>query len=113
MSSEPYPRHEKIRNWLDKICNELDLPEEIRFHADDLLEQAPPIVFGGRKSRSLAAGAVYLASILEDDKIPQDKIADVTGSRRNTVTKLYKLFVIEIGLLEETPDSTEGGDRGE
>lgn len=64
-------------------------------------------LLSGRSPEGVVAAALYIASLLEDEKRSQKEIADTIGVTEVTIRKGYKEFVEGLGLEEEMEKARE------
>jgi transcription initiation factor TFIIB len=85
-------------NYVPKLIIELDLPGEIQEKVLEILQKAKNHnkLTTGRDPRGLAAGAIYVASILTDNRITQREISFAAGVTEVTVRNRYKELVREL-----------------
>lgn len=81
-------------DYIEKMCSDLGLPSETNAKAKELLVQLDEIEFtNGRSPVAVAAGALYVASILTDHKRIQREIAEVSNITEVTIRNCYRLIV--------------------
>jgi transcription initiation factor TFIIB len=87
-------------NYVPKLITELDLPGVMQEKVLDVLQNAKDHggLVTGRDPRGLAAGALYIASILTDNRVTQREIASAAGVTEVTVRNRYKELVRELGI---------------
>jgi transcription initiation factor TFIIB len=85
-------------NYVPKLIIELDLPGEMQEAVLKVLRKAKDHngLTTGRDPRGLAAGALYIASILTDNRVTQREIANAAGVTEVTVRNRYKELVREL-----------------
>lgn len=82
------------RDYIEKMCSDLGLPSETKTKAIDLLVKLDEIEFtNGRSPIAVAAGALYVASILTGNKRIQREIAEVSNITEVTIRNCYRLIV--------------------
>ncbi|MGC9307897.1 MAG: transcription initiation factor IIB [Thermoplasmatota archaeon] len=78
-------------DYLDRFCQKLKTGECIRSTAHDILQRAEEQeLTSGRGPPSMAAAAIYIASLKCDEKLVQRRVADVAGVTEVTVRNRYK-----------------------
>ncbi|WP_277554992.1 transcription initiation factor IIB [Halobaculum limi] len=85
-----------------RFCSELDLSEEVKQRATRIVNETTEMgLHAGKSPTGFAAAAIYLASMLSNDKRTQSDIADVADVTVVTVRNRYKeqMDAIEIGTL--------------
>jgi transcription initiation factor TFIIB len=82
-------------NYVPKFITKLELPGDMQETVLDVLHDAKnhSRLLIGRDPRGIAAGAVYIASILTDNRVTQREIAAVAGVTEVTVRNRYKELV--------------------
>ena len=82
-------------NYVPKLITELGLPGVMQEKVLEVLDQAKAHggLIIGRDPRGLAAGAIYIASILTDNRVTQREIASAAGVTEVTVRNRYKDLV--------------------
>lgn len=85
-------------NYVPKILSELKLPGSMQETVFEILQEAKenPSLVTGKDPRGLAAGAIYIASILTDNRVTQRNIARASGVTEVTVRNRYKELVREL-----------------
>ncbi|MBN2230684.1 MAG: transcription initiation factor IIB [Candidatus Thorarchaeota archaeon] len=85
-------------NYVPKFITKLNLPGAMQAKVLDVLQDAKDYggLITGRDPRGLAAGAIYIASILTDNRVTQREIAYATGVTEVTVRNRYKELVREL-----------------
>ncbi|TFG30136.1 transcription initiation factor IIB, partial [Candidatus Thorarchaeota archaeon] len=93
-------------NYVPKLISKLELPGEMQEKVLEVLQQAKDHagLTSGRDPRGLAAGAIYIASILTDNRVTQREIAYASGVTEVTVRNRYKELVRVLG-IEASPKS--------
>lgn len=92
---------EKIWNHTFRILKKLDCAKTVREEAKSLIERADErgLLTKGTP-KSLAAGAVYIACILREDRMTLDTIGNVVGLSGSTVSKSYMVLARGLGFAE-------------
>ncbi len=82
-------------NYVPKLIIKLDLPGVMQEKVLEVLQQAKDYkgLTTGKDPRGLAAGAIYIASILTDNRVTQREIAIAAGVTEVTVRNRYKELV--------------------
>jgi len=79
------------QDYIDYFCNRLNLSQQVKTKAMDILRQADEHGFtSGRGPTSIAAATVYIASILCDEHRTQKEVAGVAGVTEVTIRNRYK-----------------------
>lgn len=77
--------------FVAQIVSRLNLPIEVQAKAKEILENASKIgIMSGREPQGLAAAAVYIASILTNNKRTQHEIAEAARVTEVTIRNRYK-----------------------
>lgn len=97
-----------------EICHEMDLPVIILKKAEELINESyDENLIAGKSPKGIAAGAVYAAALLTNEKNPQDitqeSIAEAAGVSTVTIRNRYKDHLRAIGV--EPPPKQEMIDR--
>ncbi len=93
-------------NYVPKLISKLDVPADMQEKVLEVLQKAKDHtgLTTGRDPRGLAAGAIYIASILTDNRVTQREIAHASGVTEVTVRNRYKELVRELD-IEASPNS--------
>lgn len=88
------------RNYVPRFITELGLPPEVQQATIEILDKASQVrgLITGRDPRGLAAAAIYIASILTNNRVTQRDISDVSGVTEVTIRNRYKELVSKLGL---------------
>lgn len=81
------------RQYLNRILNDLpvDKKEAVRSRAEDIISSAESEnLHSGKSPTSLASGAIYAASLLENERVTQKEIAEVANSTEVTIRNRYQ-----------------------
>jgi transcription initiation factor TFIIIB Brf1 subunit/transcription initiation factor TFIIB len=99
-SSENTPK-EEVSTHAFRILKKLDCDKTVRDEAMSLIEQADikGLLTKGTP-KGLAAGAVYIACILREDRMTLDTIGRVVGLSGSTVGKYYMELARGLGFSE-------------
>jgi len=87
-------------NYVPKLITTLELPGVMQTKVFEVLQMAKDHegLITGRDPRGLAAGAIYIASILTENRVTQREIAAAAGVTEVTVRNRYKELVRELGI---------------
>ena len=87
-------------NYVPKLITTLKLPGIMQSKVFEVLEMAKNHegLITGRDPRGLAAGAIYIASILTDNRVTQREISIASGVTEVTVRNRYKELVRKLGI---------------
>ncbi|MFX0108284.1 MAG: transcription initiation factor IIB family protein [Candidatus Hodarchaeota archaeon] len=82
-------------NYVPRLISDLNLPGEVQQKALEILEMAKQKrgLVTGRDPRGLASAAIYIASILTDNRVTQRDIAVAAGVTEVTIRNRYKELV--------------------
>ncbi|WP_284013050.1 transcription initiation factor IIB [Halobaculum litoreum] len=85
-----------------RFCSELNLPEAVKRRATRIVDETTAQgLHAGKSPTGYAAAAIYLASMLSDEKRTQSEIADVADVTVVTVRNRYKeqMDAVDLGSL--------------
>ena len=87
-------------NYVPRFITELNLPGIVQQEVIRILEMAKKnrALITGRDPRGLAAAAIYIASILTDNRVTQRDIAMAAGVTEVTVRNRYKELVQKLNI---------------
>jgi len=87
-------------NYVPRFIAQLGLPGKVQKKVLEILEaaKAQRALVTGRDPRGLAAAAIYIASILVDERVTQRDIAMAAGVTEVTVRNRYKELVQKLGI---------------
>lgn len=95
------PDPEEYINW---FADKLDLEQDVRQRALELLEQAHEKEFiSGKSPKGLAASALYLSAYMEGDSRTMNEVSDVLDVTTVTLRERSRDFVEELD-LEDVPE---------
>ncbi|MEM3088708.1 MAG: transcription initiation factor IIB, partial [Candidatus Bathyarchaeia archaeon] len=78
-------------NYVSKIGSKVGITEKTQRRAIDLLQEATrQKIVAGKDPMGLAAAALYIACVLEDERKTQKEIAEAAGVTEVTVRNRYK-----------------------
>jgi transcription initiation factor TFIIIB Brf1 subunit/transcription initiation factor TFIIB len=98
---EPETLKEKVWNHTFRILKKLDCDKTVHQEAKDLIERADDRgLLAKGTPKSLAAGVVYIACILREDRMTLDAIGNVVGLSGSTVGKNYIVIARGLGFSE-------------
>lgn len=87
------------QDYVSRFCSELKLSGEVQSQALDILKQAAEReLTSGRGPTGVAAAAIYIASILSNERRTQREVADVAGVTEVTIRNRYKELTEKLGL---------------
>ncbi|MEM3832851.1 MAG: TFIIB-type zinc ribbon-containing protein [Thermoprotei archaeon] len=83
--------HGSPEHHVSQIVSRLNLPIEVQAKANEILKNANKVsIMSGKEPRGLAAAAVYIASILTNNKRTQHEIAEAARITEVTIRNRYK-----------------------
>ncbi|MFW9920705.1 MAG: transcription initiation factor IIB [Candidatus Thorarchaeota archaeon] len=87
-------------NYVSRFVTELGLPGEVQKLTLEIIERAKGVrnLVSGRDPRGLAAAAIYIASIITDQRVTQRAIARTAGVTEVTIRNRYKELVKKLKL---------------
>lgn len=87
-------------NYVPRLVSDLGLPGEVQNKALEILDQAKEVggLVTGRDPRGLASAAIYIASILTDNRVTQRQIALAASVTEVTIRNRYKELVTRLNL---------------
>ncbi|MFB6076880.1 MAG: transcription initiation factor IIB family protein, partial [Candidatus Nanohaloarchaea archaeon] len=95
----------KPEDYIAKFAGDLKLSGEVQARARKIIEQArEEDLLSGKGPTGVAAAALYLATVLEGEKVTQREVAETVGVTEVTIRNRYKEFAEELGLTEEIDD---------
>ncbi len=90
---------EKLPALVEKLVRKMKLPGEVSQEANRILERALELeVTPGQNPRGQAAAAVYIASILTDNRVSQDAISQTFHVSVQTIRTRYVKLVKLLGI---------------
>ncbi len=86
-------------DYISKIGSQLGLPGKVMKRAAEILQEAKKKgITAGKDPSGLAAAAIYIAALIEDERRTQKEIAQVAGVTEVTVRNRYKELARELGI---------------
>ncbi|MFX1369695.1 MAG: hypothetical protein ACFFAY_13955 [Promethearchaeota archaeon] len=90
---------EKVPALVERLVREMKLPEGVSQEANRILEQAQELeVAPGQNPGGQAAAAVYIASILTDNRVTQEAVSQTFEVSIQTVRTHYIKLVRALGI---------------
>ncbi len=90
----------KPDDYIARFCSELELPGDVQVKAEELLRMAAEKeLTSGRGPTGVAAAAIYIASILTNNRRTQREVAEVAGVTEVTIRNRYKEITEKLGLV--------------
>lgn len=86
--------------YVPRFISELNLPNEVQVTTMEILERAKEVrgLITGRDPRGLAAAAIYVAAIINECRVTQRDISNVSGVTEVTIRNRYKELVSKLKL---------------
>jgi len=95
-------------DFIPRFGSKLDFSGHTQARALNIIEQArEKDLISGRSPEGVVAAALYIASLVEDEKRSQKRIADTIGVTEVTIRKGYQDFVEGLGLEQEVEKARE------
>jgi len=95
-------------DFIPRFGSKLDFSGHTQARARHVIERArEEDLISGRSPEGVVAAALYIASLVEDEKRSQKRIADTIGVTEVTIRKGYQDFVEGLGLEEEVEEARE------
>src|SRR5438128_725650 len=92
----------KPQDYVSRFCSELKLTGEVQSRAVEILKDAQDKeLTSGRGPTGVAAAAIYIASILCNERRTQREVADVAGVTEVTIRNRYKELTEKLGIKVE------------
>lgn len=89
-------------NFISRYAADLGLSGGTEAEARKIVKEArEKALTSGKNPSSIAAGGLYIGSILKDEKITQRDVAEVTEVTQTTVRKTYRQLAENLGLEED------------
>lgn len=93
-------------DFIPRFGSQLNFSGHTQARARKIIEEArEKDLISGRSPEGVVAAALYIASLIEDEKRSQKKIADIIGVTEVTIRKGYQDFVGGLGLEEEVEEA--------
>jgi transcription initiation factor TFIIB len=87
------------QDYISRFCSELKLSGDVQTKTIDILKQADQKeLTSGRGPTGVAAAAVYISSILCNERRTQREVADIAGVTEVTIRNRYKELTEKLGL---------------
>jgi len=89
----------KPQDYVSRFCSELRLSGEVQSKAIEILKDASDReLTSGRGPTGVAAAAIYISSILANERRTQREVADVAGVTEVTIRNRYKELTDKLGI---------------
>ena len=87
------------QKYVPRFCSELTLSDEVQMKANDIIETTVEEgLLSGKSSTGYAAAAIYVASLLCNEKKTQREVADVTQATSVTIRNRYQEQIKTMGI---------------
>ena len=89
----------KPQDYVQRFCSGLNLSIDVQNKAMEILKDAEEMeLTSGRGPTGVAAGSIYISSILVNERRTQKEVADVSGVTEVTIRNRYKELVERLGI---------------
>jgi len=89
----------KPQDYVSRFCSELRLSGEVQSKAIEILKDASDReLTSGRGPTGVAAAAIYISSILANERRTQREVADVAGVTEVTISNRFKELTEKLGI---------------
>src|SRR5512136_233695 len=89
----------KPQDYVSRFCSELKLSGEVQSKAAEILKDAAKKeLTSGRGPTGVAAAAIYISSILCNERRTQREVADIAGVTEVTIRNRYKELTEKLGI---------------
>ncbi len=93
-------------DYIPRFSSSLELSAEAQSRAVEIIERAQDEeLTSGRGPTGIAAAALYVSALLNQEKRTQREVADVAGVTEVTIRNRYKELLEELGLEEELEEA--------
>ena len=80
--------------YVSRFCNKLKVDQKVKGKAEEILTKSiDKELISGRGLTGVAPAAIYIATVLCDEKRTQREVADVAGVTEVTIRNRYKELV--------------------
>ena len=87
------------QDYISRFCSELKLSGETQTKTMEILKKADEMeITSGRGPTGMAAAAIYIASIMTNERRTQREVADVAGVTEVTIRNRYKELADKLGI---------------
>ncbi|MBR9700539.1 transcription initiation factor IIB [Candidatus Woesearchaeota archaeon] len=98
-------------DYIARFASALNLPAETQSKSVEIIEQAQEIeLTSGRGPTGIAAAALYVAALINNEKRTQREVADVAGVTEVTIRNRYKELLSELDLEKEIKKTKKKSD---
>ncbi len=90
------------KDYIQRFCSELKLSGDAQAKSIEILDEAEEReLTSGRGPTGVAAAAIYISSILTNERRTQREVADVAGVTEVTIRNRYKELALRLGIEVE------------
>lgn len=86
-------------DYISQYCDKLDLSSELKDRATDILDRTEHVIQNCTEPTK-AAASIYLAAQIEQEKIKQQQLSDISGVTEVTIRNRYKQQQDEISVMD-------------
>ena len=87
-------RYEEVRQSARRVLTELGSPNQTQKRCLSLLnDRRTKEILTEKNVDGIIAGAIYIAAILTENRLPQHRLADVMNISKATIRKYYVMLV--------------------
>lgn len=98
---DEYAPQYKAEVYLKPFRESEEIPEEVIEKAEDILEETENSQnLIGKSATSKAAAAIYIAAVLTDNYMPNDKVVEIGDVSEPTLRKCYVIMLEELDQVE-------------
>ncbi len=95
------------RDFVPRFCSMLNLSDKVQADAIRILKKAKKSdITSGKGPTGVAAAAIYVACVLNDEKRTQREVASVVNVTEVTIRNRYKELVEKLGMQKEVDEKT-------
>ena len=95
--------YEETKQSAKQVLTELGLPEQTQTRCFSILDDKRTMdILIERNADGIIAGAIYIAAILTESRLPQHRIADVMHISKATIRKYYVILVKSLEIRRNT-----------
>ncbi len=89
-------------DYVHRFANELNLPASVQTKAIEIIKEAQENeITSGKGPTGIAAAALYIASLIVDEKRTQREVADIAGVTEVTIRNRYKELLKKLNLEDK------------
>ncbi len=88
--------------YVPRFCSMLGLSDKVQARSIEILKKAKKFdITSGKGPTGVAAAAIYVACVLENEKRTQREVADIVGVTEVTIRNRYKELIEKLGIEDE------------